>query len=94
MAFFKLNHSKQKKAYLLLGLMFGLLISSDLLNHAYADNLDQDDCFVCNSFSIDASEQNVLSNPNFRPVLNIAITKSLDKAQHTSQFLVRAPPKI
>lgn len=94
MAFFKLNHSKQKKAYLLLGLIFGLLISSDLLNHAYADNLDQSDCYVCNSFVIDIPEQRFLANSNFKPVLNIAITKSLDKIQDTSLFLVRAPPKI
>lgn len=94
MAFSKLNHSRQRKACLLLGLIFGLLISSDLLNHAYSDNLDESDCYVCNSFVIDIAEQSFLTNPNFKPVLSIAIRKSLDKVQHTSLFLVRAPPKI
>lgn len=94
MIFSRLNHSKQRKAYLLLGLVFGLLISSDSLNHAYSDSSDQGDCYVCNSFVIDASEQDILSKLSFKPVLNILITKSLDKLLNTSLFLVRAPPKI
>ena len=94
MAFSELNHSKKRKSYLLLGLIFGLLIASDPLIHAYADNSDQSDCYVCNSFVIDIPEQSVLANANFKPVLNIAITESLAKVQDTSLFLVRAPPKI
>ena len=88
-----LNQSISKNCLLVFGLVFGLLVSTDHLNHTFESNTDEIICSVC-SLASEVPAEALIATVTSRSPKILSISKEFKPFKSLNSFQVRAPPKF
>lgn len=88
------KRSKHQNLFILIGLLFGLFIATDPMQHDFSHEIQQNDCLVCKNYVAKVCEEAIqISQTHIYAFLDF-FSESIFDLKLSQYYLTRAPPKI